>query len=145
MERDVFLGWKVSCFGGQVFVSSTVSCSTNNVAIHELLHSAVLWHMHSRPDRDNYINIYLNNVKPALRYAINKMQGILLVLFISSRCEFYLFTFLMLFFPVYSMLCFSTAFSANGQPTMLRKDASKLVQEWQKPGMSAGKSRLYKA
>ena len=46
------------------------------------------------------------------------------------------------------MLYWSDGFSANRQPTMLKKDGSKLLEESQKPGMSAGDiaeiNRLYK-
>jgi len=50
-------------------------CMTKNTAIHELLHAAGLWHLHSRPDRDKYINIYLRNVEPGQEHNFNIQKG----------------------------------------------------------------------
>lgn len=109
--------------GKQLLSLEQPSCNTKNVAVHEILHSAGLWHMHSRPDRDNFINVYLQNVQPALRYAFDKHPG----RYIPKSFDFNSI-----------MLYFSNAFSSNGQDTMRKKDGSKLVEDWNKSGMSPG-------
>jgi hypothetical protein len=109
--------------GRQLLSLEQPGCSTKNVIVHELLHSAGLWHMHSRPDRDKYINVYLENVKPQLRYAFDIHQG-------KYNPNFFDYNSIMLYF--------GKAFSANGQDTMTKKNGERLVEDWDKNGMSPG-------
>lgn len=41
--------------------------------IHELLHVLGLYHMHTAPDRDNYITVNFDNIQPAAKGNFNKV------------------------------------------------------------------------
>ena len=107
--------------GKQTVSLEQPTCSTMNVVVHELLHSAGLWHLHSRPDRDNYLNVHLENVQPAYRYAFDK---------VNERYTPGNFDYDSI------MLYDSTFFSSNGQYTMVKKDGSALPNYYYKKGMS---------
>jgi hypothetical protein len=38
------------------------TCITNGTVIHELMHKIGLWHEQMRQDRDEYINVHLENI-----------------------------------------------------------------------------------
>jgi len=66
---------KLKVGGEQRLSLEQPKCNTKNFAIHELLHTAGLWHLHSREDRDKYINVYLRNVRPGQEYAFRIQKG----------------------------------------------------------------------
>ena len=49
--------------GGEQIVTIADRCSLPGHAIHELGHALGMWHEHSRPDRDNYIEIINRNLE----------------------------------------------------------------------------------
>lgn len=48
-------------------------CVAQTVVAHELLHAAGFEHEHSRPDRDNFIEIIWSNVQDGMNYAFDKL------------------------------------------------------------------------
>ena len=38
------------------------------------MHALGFWHEQMRPDRDSYVNVYLNNVSPGMRFNFNKLN-----------------------------------------------------------------------
>lgn len=62
---------KVGCHGGKQVISLGVGCSTGS-AIHEIGHALGLWHEQSRSDRDNFVEIIIENVKPKARHNFDK-------------------------------------------------------------------------
>lgn len=57
--------------GGQQAITLGAGCDWPR-AVHEICHSAGLWHEQSREDRDRFVVINLNNVAPALRHNFNQ-------------------------------------------------------------------------
>ncbi len=53
--------------GGQQFVNLGDGCSKGN-AIHEIGHTAGLWHEQSREDRDSFVTIHWDKIQPGLQH-----------------------------------------------------------------------------
>jgi hypothetical protein len=53
--------------GGQQLILLGEHCTTGN-AIHEIGHCVGLWHEHSREDRDDYVEVAWDNIKPSARH-----------------------------------------------------------------------------
>jgi len=88
-------------------------CMSQATIIHEFLHALGIWHEQSRPDRDQYVDIFLQNVPTGNRHNFNKKS--------SSRT---------LGFPYDygSVMHYGKyAFSNNRKPTILPKDRSKTI------------------
>eukprot|EP00058_Branchiostoma_floridae_P022716 XP_002608206.1 hypothetical protein BRAFLDRAFT_90353 [Branchiostoma floridae] len=58
--------------GGAQEVSLGDGCLGKATIMHELMHAAGFWHEHSRPDRDDWVYIYLENVPQAQWHAFDK-------------------------------------------------------------------------
>ncbi|KAI6190886.1 Zinc metalloproteinase nas-4-like protein [Aphelenchoides bicaudatus] len=50
-------------------------CVQPNVVQHEFMHAIGLIHEHQRPDRNNYISVYLQNILPAYKFALEVDQN----------------------------------------------------------------------
>jgi hypothetical protein len=96
------------------------NCADVGGIIHEIGHSVGLYHEHSRPDRDRFITINWDNIIPGQRHNFDIVQS-----------------------PTYGQYDYDSimhydayAFSSNGQPTIVPKQAG--VQIGQRVGLSAG-------
>ena len=56
----------VAAYAGPQKLSLEDGCVASDrpgVAMHELMHAIGFWHEHTRPDRDTYVSVNLDNVK----------------------------------------------------------------------------------
>jgi len=83
--------------------------------ITKIMHALGFWHEQMRPDRDQHVYVNFNNISPAMRYNFNKMNP-------SSWKSFgqeYDITSVMQYH--------GTAFSSNGQPTMIDRSTNRPI------------------
>jgi hypothetical protein len=62
---------QVGMRGGEQFVTLGTACGTGN-AIHEICHTAGLWHEQSREDRDAFVTVNFANIDPAMAFNFNQ-------------------------------------------------------------------------
>lgn len=103
----------IGMIGGKQNITLSSSCSTGNT-IHEIGHAIGLWHEQSRVDRENYITINYDNIQSGREHNFYtyKAQGM-------DGAEF---TSALDFNSI--MMYGSYSFSANGRPTIVKKDGS---------------------
>ncbi|XP_068750059.1 uncharacterized protein [Montipora capricornis] len=70
--------------GGKQNLSLGKGCGKKGVVIHELLHALGMMHEHCRADRDQFIRINFDNIKPRLRPAPRRP----IVKIVSGNCSF---------------------------------------------------------
>ena len=51
--------------GGQQFVNFGIGCKRIGTILHEMMHSIGIIHEQSRPDRNKYIDVRYDNIKPS--------------------------------------------------------------------------------
>ncbi|XP_065305797.1 astacin-like metalloprotease toxin 4 [Dermacentor albipictus] len=99
-------------------------CHFVGTVTHELLHAVGFFHEHSRPDRDNYITIFPENIMKGFLSSFDKVE--------PSEIRY-----LTRFDYQSVMLYGSDAFSrGGGLPSMLTKDGRKLRDVYEKTGLS---------
>ncbi|KAL1442123.1 hypothetical protein MTO96_030941 [Rhipicephalus appendiculatus] len=54
--------------GGEQTLSLGYGCLFNGTVAHELMHAVGFYHEHSRPDRDDYIDVFPDNVIRAFQF-----------------------------------------------------------------------------
>jgi hypothetical protein len=79
---------------------------------HELMHILGFYHEQSRPDRDNFVEIHLENVEPSVAFAFDKYAWGSTVLNQGSSYDYKSI-----------MHYYANAFSINGKPTMIPRQA----------------------
>ena len=61
--------------GGQQIINlQDPGCTDSGTIIHEFIHGWGFWHEHARPDRDDYVKIYLDRVKDHRRNSFKKQN-----------------------------------------------------------------------
>ncbi|CAG2204314.1 Tolloid-like protein 2,Zinc metalloproteinase nas-14,Zinc metalloproteinase nas-4,Astacin-like metalloendopeptidase [Mytilus edulis] len=61
--------------GGAQILNLGDKCLKNGTIMHELMHTLGFWHEHTRPDRDDYIHVYENNILKEYTYNFYKMPA----------------------------------------------------------------------
>ena len=57
------IGYSLGGRPGAQTVAIDIDCLYEFLIIHETLHALGFFHEHQRPDRDNYVTIFLDNVR----------------------------------------------------------------------------------
>ncbi|XP_076434596.1 bone morphogenetic protein 1-like [Babylonia areolata] len=98
-----------SLSGGAQELSLMPPCAKRGTALHEMLHALGFFHEHSRPDRDQWVEVLLNNVRAGKERNFDRLpQDVADTLGVQYDYD--------------SIMHYSrTAFSFNGQPTILPK------------------------
>ena len=81
-----------------------IQMSNSSIVQHEMMHALGLFHMQSRPDRDNYVKINSQNIRAGMEGNFDKCDDCLTYGIGYDARSF--------------MHYHSTAFSTNGQPTI---------------------------
>jgi len=98
-------------------------CFYSGTIQHELLHVTGFFHEQSRPDRDTFLEIHLENVEPALQHNFNKYTWGSTAYNQNTTYDY-----------ASIMHYKTTAFSTNGQPTMVPRQSG--VEIGQAEGLS---------
>jgi len=59
---------------GSQKLSLTKNCKKYTIVLHEIMHTLGFWHEQSRPDRDDYVTVFYENIKPERRGAFKKFE-----------------------------------------------------------------------
>lgn len=102
------------------------TCMEKGIIMHELLHALGYIHMHSRPDRDKYVNILWKNIQPKWFSEFNRVNP-------------NIFMHLGTPYDYHSIMHYgSTAFTKNGGVTIMPKNEAYLHTIGQRGGLSEG-------
>ncbi|XP_067144869.1 astacin-like metalloprotease toxin 1 [Centruroides vittatus] len=122
--------------GGGQLVSIGENCDHLGIIVHEINHALGFFHEHTRPDRDNHLTIFWNNIQNGMATQFQKLHPTQTKLLNS--------------FDVKSVMLYGdTAFSKDGvSKTMIAKSNKKLREVHEKTGLSASDvyriKKLYK-
>jgi len=100
----------IGCLGIPQQISIGSGCEKHGTVQHELMHALGIYHQQSRPDRDNYVNIELQNIQEGTENNFNKYDFNTVD---DKRVPY----------DYESVMHYSDqGFSINGQPTIVTKD-----------------------
>jgi len=95
---------------GEQTVSLVNNCFTVGIVLHELMHAAGFWHEQSRADRDNYVQVNWGNIKTDEEHNFRKYELGTQITHLDAP------------YDTCSLMHYgTTAFSKNGQPTIVKK------------------------
>ncbi|XP_022241326.1 astacin-like metalloprotease toxin 1 [Limulus polyphemus] len=117
--------------GGKQELSLGSGCHWRGLVVHELGHAIGFWHEQNRADRDDYIEIFWDNIIEGLEYAFDKLQP-------------WENNYLNEEFDYESVMLYGeTAFSKDGvsQTVKPKKPGVVIGLVWKKPGLSASDIR----
>ena len=60
--------------GGRQELSLGEGCVFKGIVMHEFMHAAGFWHEQSRPDRDRFVRVHYDNIKPLMRFNFRKYE-----------------------------------------------------------------------
>ncbi len=60
---------------GQQEISIGQGCDKKGIVIHEIFHTLGRWHEQARPDRNEYIVIHPENIRPGMCQAVSMHAG----------------------------------------------------------------------
>ncbi|XP_043203448.1 zinc metalloproteinase nas-15-like [Amphibalanus amphitrite] len=60
--------------GGRQELSLGQGCIFKGIVMHEFMHAAGFWHEQSRPDRDDFVRVHYDNIKPLMRFNFKKYE-----------------------------------------------------------------------
>ncbi|KAH7944038.1 hypothetical protein HPB52_014775 [Rhipicephalus sanguineus] len=124
IDRNDTCGSYVGRKGGRQPLSLGLGCMQIGSVMHELLHVVGFHHEHSRSDRDEYIDVFLDNVQRGREHNFNKMRPF------EHR--------LLSPFDMDSIMLYGSEFFARapGLFTLLAKDGSRLEAVFNKKRIS---------
>merc|ERR1719187_1646210 len=110
----------IGMVGGQQPLSLANGCVYHGIVQHEFLHALGIFHEQSRSDRDNYLYIYKDNIRPGMEHNFGKkgqhsQYGQSVAYNYNSIMHYG-----------------SGAFSKNGKPTILKKNMERIHANRQK-------------
>ncbi|KAH6942754.1 hypothetical protein HPB50_009817 [Hyalomma asiaticum] len=129
IDRNDTCGSYVGRKGGRQHLSLGLGCMQIGSVMHELLHVVGFHHEHSRSDRDEYIDVFLENVQPGREHNFKKMRPF------EHR--------LLTPFDLDSIMLYGSEFFARspGLFTLLAKDGGRLVAVFSRKRISDSDAR----